>query len=70
MNFYEVISVTTTKTLSRHSKFIVSEAKFYLPWFSRAYGSVFGKVCAKDYGQMDEWAGFHTDLWMRDRAFY
>ena len=43
---------------------------FYLPWFSRAYGSVFGKVCAKDYGQMDEWAGFHTDLWMRDRAFY
>ena len=29
MNFYEVISVTTTKTLSRHSKFIGSEANCF-----------------------------------------
>ena len=42
----------------------------FVAWFARAYGSVFGKVCAKDYGQMDGWAGFQTDLWMRDRAFY
>ena len=62
MNFYEVISVTTTKTLSRHSKFIVSLPNFLEAWFARAYGSVFGKVCAKDYGQMDGWAGFQTDL--------
>ena len=70
MNFYEVISVTTTKTLSRHLKFIVAEANCVFAWFTRAYGSIFGKVCAKDYGQMDGWAGFQTDLWMRDRAFY